>query len=73
MMDKMWRRHEAHRKGNPMHKPKEGVWNSNAMEIDSTKKKTSEDRKCFRCGNSGHLIQNCQEKIKNREIIKKDF
>jgi hypothetical protein len=75
-MEEMRRQREAHKSGTTAYRSleKQARKDANVMEIDLTKKKTSKDRRCFRCNQTGHIIQNCLEKESNRGAeVKMDF
>jgi hypothetical protein len=76
-MDEMRMQREAHKSGTTTYRSpeKQARKDANVMEVDLTKKKTSKDQRCFRCNQTGHIIQNCLEKesiegLKSKWIFK---
>jgi hypothetical protein len=74
-MDKMRCRREAfQRNPNVINTPRSQTNKTpDTMDIDKVKKKTDQWR-CFKCGSTGHLIQNCPDSEGNHAIEEKqDF
>jgi hypothetical protein len=71
-MDEMHRRCEVNKKHtywSPVITRKDPA----AMEVDMTTRKSTDQRKCYKCGKEGHLIRGCPEKETKQELHTQDF